>query len=154
VAERLPIKVGPDGTIRVAASRAVAVASRVAAVSPAAAGLPCPSLPPSCGSPTFRSSRSVSRVPFPCPCCGYETLPGPSPTDEICEVCLWQDDFVDNHDTHVLGPNSVTLSEARVNFVRCGASEQRWVEEVREPRPDEGPPQPWTETRTTLEERP
>ena len=92
-------------------------------------------------------------MPFSCPCCGYKTLPGPSPTDEICEVCFWQDDFVDNHDTDVLGPNRVTLSEARANFARLGASDRLWVEEVRAPRPDEGPPRPWTETRTTLEER-
>ena len=92
----------------------------------------------------------MSGVRYPCPCCGYRTLPGPSPTDEICPVCFWQDDFVDNHDTDVLGPNKVTLSEARANFARLGASEQRFVVEVRPPRPEEGPPEPWTERRTTL----
>jgi len=84
---------------------------------------------------------------FPCPCCGFRTLPGPSPTDEICPVCFWQDDFVDNKDTDVLGPNRVTLSVARENFSRWGASEERWSARVRPPRPDEGPPEPWTETR-------
>jgi Cysteine-rich CPCC len=86
-------------------------------------------------------------VAFPCPCCGYRTLPGPSPSDEICSVCFWQDDFVDNRDTDVLGPNRVTLSEARANFERFGASEERLLQHVRPPRPDEGPPEPWTETR-------
>jgi Cysteine-rich CPCC len=90
-------------------------------------------------------------VRFPCPCCGYKTLPARSPCDEICEVCFWQDDFVDNHDTDVLGPNRVRLSVARSNYERWGASEQRFVEHVRAPRPEEGPPEPWTETRTTLE---
>jgi hypothetical protein len=65
-------------------------------------------------------------------------------------VCFWQDDFVDNHDTDVLGPNSVRLSVGRENFARFGAYEPRWVDQVRLPRPEEGPPEPWTETRTTL----
>jgi hypothetical protein len=85
--------------------------------------------------------------PFACACCGYRTLPGPSPTDEICAVCFWQDDFVDNRGTDVLGPNRVTLSVARGNFAEFGASERRFVERVRLPRPEEGPPEPWTETR-------
>jgi Cysteine-rich CPCC len=63
-------------------------------------------------------------------------------------VCFWQDDFVDNQDTEVLGPNRVTLSVARGNFAHLGASEERLLEYVRAPRPDEGPPKPWTETRT------
>jgi Cysteine-rich CPCC len=50
----------------------------------------------------------------------------------------------------VLGPNSVPLSVARENFDRFGASEERWTAQVRRPRPDEGPPKPWTETRTSL----
>ena len=78
---------------------------------------------------------------FPCACCGYRTLPSPSPSDEICPVCFWQDDFVDNQDTDVLGPNRVTLSVARGNFERFGASEERLRGYVRPPRPEEGPPE-------------
>jgi cysteine-rich CPCC protein len=74
---------------------------------------------------------------FACPCCGFRTLPNPSPSDEICPVCFWQDDFVDNQDTEVLGPNRVTLSVARSNFARFGASEERLVGFVRPPRPEE-----------------
>ena len=87
--------------------------------------------------------------PFPCACCGYRTLPGPSPSDEICPVCFWQDDIVNNRDTEVLGPNHVTLSQARANFAEFGASEGRFVDLIRRPRADEGPPEPWTERRTT-----
>jgi hypothetical protein len=89
----------------------------------------------------------VESAGFPCPCCGYRTLPSASPSDEICPVCFWQDDFVDNQDTDVLGPNHVTLSVARENYARWGASEERWREHVRPPRPAEGPPEPWTQTR-------
>ena len=98
---------------------------------------------------TLETTR-LSAVRYPCPCCGYRTLPAPSPSDEICEVCFWQDDFVDNHDDDVLGPNSVRLSVARANYARFGAYEQRWADEVRPPRLEEGPPEPWTETRAAL----
>ena len=47
----------------------------------------------------------TERPGYPCPCCGYRTLPGPSPTDDICSICFWQDDFVDNQDTN--DPNQV-----------------------------------------------
>jgi len=43
----------------------------------------------------------------------------------------------------------VTLSAARANFARLGASEERVAQFVRPPREDEGPPEPWTETRTS-----
>lgn len=84
---------------------------------------------------------------FPCPCCGFRTLPTPSPSDEICQVCFWQDDFVDNQDTEVLGPNHVALSVARKNYAAIGTSEERLLPHVRPPRPDEGPPTPWIERR-------
>jgi hypothetical protein len=82
---------------------------------------------------------------FPCPCCGYRTLPDVSPSDEICPVCFWQDDFVDNRDTDVLGPNHVRLSVARHNYAEFGAAEERVRPYVRPPRPEEGPPAPWTQ---------
>ncbi|MGB2852362.1 MAG: CPCC family cysteine-rich protein [Solirubrobacterales bacterium] len=82
---------------------------------------------------------------YPCPCCGYSTLSEQSPSDEICKVCFWQDDFVDNQDVSSRGPNRVSLSTARANFDRIGACEERFVDAVRGPREDEGPPTPWTE---------
>jgi hypothetical protein len=85
---------------------------------------------------------------FPCPCCGFFTLNEQSPSDDICPVCFWQDDFVDNHDTDVLGPNPVRLSVARMNYNAFGASHRRRLPHVRKPRPEEGPPKPWTERRT------
>lgn len=63
---------------------------------------------------------------YACVCCGSLTLSGPpGTTDEICSVCHWQDDSVDNQDTEVLGPNRVRLSVARENFARFGISDPR-----------------------------
>lgn len=39
---------------------------------------------------------------FPCPCCGFLTLPAPPGSDEIGPVCFWQDDTVDAHGTAVV----------------------------------------------------
>jgi hypothetical protein len=82
--------------------------------------------------------RSVSRG-YPCPCCGFLKLPAPPGSDEICPVCFWQDDPVDNQGTHVLGPNRVRLSQARQNYVDFGAAEERLVAVVRAPLADERP---------------
>ena len=78
---------------------------------------------------------------FACPCCDYLTLPEASPSDEICAVCGWQDDSVDNQDTPTLGPNPVKLSRARVNFRCLGCSHPDRRGLVRPPRPEEIPPE-------------
>jgi Cysteine-rich CPCC len=78
------------------------------------------------------------RMKWPCVCCGCFTLPGPTgTTDEICPICFWQDDAVDNEGTEVLGPNKVTLAAARANYRSFGAAEVRVRGFVRKPQPDE-----------------
>jgi hypothetical protein len=53
---------------------------------------------------------------FTCPCCGYLTLKvsGGTAEYEICQVCFWQHDHVDeaDPDRQPLGPNRVPLNEA------------------------------------------
>ena len=75
----------------------------------------------------------------PCPCCGYLTLIGPaSGSYEICEVCFWEDDVVQfENPEYEGGANKVSLREARENFRAFGASEERFLDNVRPPRPDE-----------------
>lgn len=92
------------------------------------------------------ATPGVSDQRLPCACCGYRTIARRSHF-EICPVCFWEDDVVDNQDTSVLGPNHVTLSVARANYARIGASEERLLPYVRAPRPEEGPPAPYTEPR-------
>jgi hypothetical protein len=55
---------------------------------------------------------------FTCPCCGYPTL-GERGTYEICEICNWEDDGQDSHNSEKIlsGPNkNYSLSECRENF--------------------------------------
>jgi hypothetical protein len=76
---------------------------------------------------------------YRCPCCDFRTLFGRG-QDEICEVCFWQDDGQDDHDADVVlgGPNkNLSLAEARLNFRRLGAIDDRHVPKVRPPLADE-----------------
>ncbi len=80
-------------------------------------------------------------LPLRCPCCGCKTL-SERGGYEICEVCYWEDDGQDDHDADVIrgGPNAaLSLSEARANYLRFGACEEKMVENVRPPRPEELP---------------
>lgn len=76
-----------------------------------------------------------------CPCCGFRTLivSGGTAEHEICQVCFWQHDHVDEAapEEPPLGPNRVSLSDARTNFRAFGACEERWVGNVRRPRQEE-----------------
>ena len=79
--------------------------------------------------------------PYACPCCGYLTLDSRG-NYEICTVCFWEDDGQDDHDADVVrgGPNrGLSLTQARENFAKIGASEPRRLRNVREPLPDEHP---------------
>jgi len=83
----------------------------------------------------------IASPPWPCPCCGFLTLADPPPgTYDICPVCYWEDDPVQFYDPdHGGGPNAVSLTEARGNFAKYGASEERFRQNVRPPRPAERP---------------
>lgn len=78
---------------------------------------------------------------YACLCCGFLTLREPSPgSPEICHVCYWQDDLLGACDPDsAVGPNAVSLSDARRNFAAYGACEQCFVDSVRRPRPEERP---------------
>jgi Cysteine-rich CPCC len=83
----------------------------------------------------------VSERRYPCPCCGYLTLPEPpTGTYEICPVCFWEDDNIQFDDPdYEGGANKVSLRQARENFREFGVSELRFKSNVRQPRPDEMP---------------
>jgi hypothetical protein len=84
---------------------------------------------------------------YPCHCCGLLTLDEApfgmgefprSQTWEICPVCFWEDEDW-RYDDSAGGANSVKLSEARENFRRFGAIEERLRKHTRPPTPSERP---------------
>ena len=86
-------------------------------------------------------TTDLSRKPHACPCCRFFTLEQRG-AFEICPVCFWEDDGQDDHDADIArgGPNStLSLSEARKNFLQFGAMEKQFVEKVRNPKPEELP---------------
>ncbi|MGG3887545.1 CPCC family cysteine-rich protein [Metabacillus fastidiosus] len=72
---------------------------------------------------------------YTCPCCGYKTLPeGPSDTHYICKICWWQDDGVQFYKPDFEGgANKVSLKQAQKNFIKFGASEERFIKNARKP---------------------
>lgn len=78
------------------------------------------------------------RVPnglYACPCCGYATIFEPE-CYEICEICFWEDDGQDDPEQNECfsGPNHVSLTEARRNFLVFGAAELKDISNVRHPK--------------------
>ena len=72
-----------------------------------------------------------------CPCCGYYTLPGAGAYD-ICPVCFWEDDPVQEEDPDLAGgANDLSLREGRENYKKYGACEERFTKHVRVPLAEE-----------------
>ena len=77
---------------------------------------------------------------YPCLCCGYQTLPQQPPgTWEICPVCFWEDAPRDWE----WRSNAISLRQAQRNFLRLGACEPEWIDDVRHPTPSEQRPLGW-----------
>jgi Cysteine-rich CPCC len=88
---------------------------------------------------TARLENQPAELPLRCPCCGYKTLRDRGGF-EICLVCYWEDDGQDDRDADIVrgGPNGeLSLTEARANYRRFKASDERYVSHVRPPRPEE-----------------
>jgi hypothetical protein len=90
---------------------------------------------------TDRLDDQPAGLPLRCPCCGCKTL-SERGGFEICPVCFWEDDGQDDHDADDVrgGPNgALSLTEARVNYRRFGACEERLIGSVRPAQPAELP---------------
>jgi len=61
-----------------------------------------------------------------CPCCEYKTL-SERRTWDICEVCYWEDDGIEELDK-ISSPNKMTLRQAKENFKKLGACEERLIQ--------------------------
>lgn len=78
---------------------------------------------------------------FPCPCCGFLTLEHPADGRyDVCPVCFWEDDVVQNEDPlYAGGANEPSLVDAREAFRRVGAVEERLAQHTRAPLSTEIP---------------
>ena len=95
--------------------------------------------PPSTGAASCGTLPGMpDPVRLPCPCCGRATL-AERGGYEICPVCFWEDDGQDSKDADVrrAGPNHVSLTEGRRNYLTIGAAEAKDLPYVRPPAADE-----------------
>jgi len=69
-----------------------------------------------------------------CACCGYATIDAKADF-EICPICFWEDDGQDETDSDEDrgGPNQVSLTSARINFLTYGASDRKNLSHCRAP---------------------
>jgi hypothetical protein len=73
---------------------------------------------------------------YRCPCCGCRTLAAPGALG-LCPVCWWEDDGQEDEDAaeaRMTVNGSLTLSEARLHYASCGASDPRFLPYVRPPQ--------------------
>lgn len=79
----------------------------------------------------FRRSL-MTRVKYPCPCCGYLVFDESPGSHEICPICFWEDDLTQLRFPLMSGgANPVSLIEAQENYFREGVSELRFRSNVR-----------------------
>ncbi|MEE4289514.1 MAG: CPCC family cysteine-rich protein [Erythrobacter sp.] len=84
------------------------------------------------------------RTPAPCPVCGFLTCIEEARGDYyICPICWWEDEPIPRGDPDFPGAANKGLSYnvARANFAKYGAAHKEWVRHVRDPLPDEIPPE-------------
>ena len=90
------------------------------------------------------SRRKAAVVPgFPCPCCGFLTLPLPQSEclGFICDVCYWEIDLFMAENEPSDCNHGLTLAEAQSNYRAFDACAKGLVRYVRPPEPSEYPPQ-------------
>jgi hypothetical protein len=80
----------------------------------------------------------MSAEPYPCPCCGHLVFAEPPGSDDICMICFWEDDATQLRFPE-LGDqtNWVPLAEAQRNYLKFGAIEERFAQDVRKPTADD-----------------
>ena len=72
-----------------------------------------------------------------CPCCGCHTLDPEDSAFEICPVCFWENDPSQIRYPDEPGANKISLNQAKKNYEEFGACEERYIEYVRKPLPEE-----------------
>ena len=72
---------------------------------------------------------------YSCPCCTYLTFDKePFCSFEICPVCYWKDDGMQNNNSNLpFEQNRISLDEAKRNFLEFGAIKNKYKDYVRRP---------------------
>jgi anaerobic ribonucleoside-triphosphate reductase len=71
---------------------------------------------------------------FVCPCCGYKTLEHQKGHYDLCPICAWeQDDVQESDPDYSGGANYSSLRQAQKNFKQFGASDRIHLGIVRKP---------------------
>src|SRR6478735_11377152 len=80
--------------------------------------------------------RPMTESRFPCPACGHLVFDEAPGSDDICLVCLWEDDLTQLRWPALAGgKNEVSLIEAQKNIAQLGAIEERFAGDVRPATP-------------------
>lgn len=73
---------------------------------------------------------------YTCPCCGYQPFDEPPGSYQICHVCFWEDDAVQLLDPWFPGgANRPNLADAQQTYSRCGATEERFLKNIKGVQP-------------------
>lgn len=80
-------------------------------------------------------------VSYACLCCGYLTFDDLAyDSFEICPICFWEDDNVQNEDPDYMGgANGISLNMAKQNFQLFGTIKKELIPYVRKPLEKEIP---------------
>lgn len=80
-----------------------------------------------------------------CTCCGYQTIEEKG-CFEICPICYWEDDAVQEADPWFSGgANKPSLYQAQLNFKMYGAVEEHFQNNVRKVNSQESRSSTWRE---------
>jgi hypothetical protein len=66
----------------------------------------------------------------PCSCCGYNTIRKKGDY-EICPICHWEDDYVQDADPWLENGSKTSLAAAQQNYQSIGVSEPRFEDKCR-----------------------
>jgi len=71
-----------------------------------------------------------------CVCCGYNTI-AERGNFEICPICYWEDDILQEEYPDDSGANPISLRQAQNNFIEIGACENDMKRHTRLPYDNE-----------------
>ena len=101
-----------------------------------------PEMTSECDKPSKSDMACQRKGEYPCPCCGYLTLPVPKEhaIAYICPGCYWENDvFIVRDDEPSDENHGMTLKEGMENYKKTGACSKDRLIYVRKPKPEEIP---------------